>query len=201
MPFYPKKKSSDFIPAPAGLHLCVCVDLVDLGLVKTTWAGSESIKDMLRLVWQTEDRIPNGPKAGQRYLINKRYTNSVHSKAGIRLHVEAWSGKKFTDEEFAAFDLERLVGKMCQIQIVHNVSDGNTYANINAIMQAPKNSARLVVEGYTRVKDRPGYVPPPIPADNQAQAAPPDDDDWGASTASSDAEVPPPSIPEEDIPF
>ena len=160
MSYFVKKKQSDFIPAPEGLHFAVCCDVVDLGIVKTSWQGQESLKDMVRLVWQTEDRIPSGPKSGKPYLINRRYSSSSHKKAALRIHCESWRGKSFTDEEFAAFDLEKLIGACCQIQIAHNVSNGDTYANIMAIVPAPKGKPRLRIIDYTRVKDRPGYVPP-----------------------------------------
>jgi hypothetical protein len=160
MSYFPKKKLSDFIPAPEGLHFCVCADVVDLGLVKTSWQGQESIKDMVRIVWQTEEKMTTGAKTGQPFLINKRYTSSVHPKATLRIHVESWAGKKFTDEQFAAFDIERLIGHCCQIQIAHNISGGDTYANIMAIVPAPKGRPPIKVSGYTRVKDRPGYKPP-----------------------------------------
>lgn len=160
MSYFVKKKTSDFIPAPEGLHFAVCVDVVDLGGVKTSWKGQESIKDMLRIVWQTEDKIPSGEKAGQPYMINRRYTSSSHKKATLRIHCESWRGKAFTDEEFAAFDLEKLIGACCQIQITHNTSDGTTYANIQAIVPAPRGKQPLRVNGYQRVKDRPDYKTP-----------------------------------------
>jgi len=163
MAFYPKKKSSDFVPAPEGLHFAVCCDVVDLGLVKTSWQGNEAIKDMLRLVWQTEERMTSGAKVGKPYMINKRYTNSTHPKATLRIHIESWRGKKFTDEEFCAFDIEKLIGVCCQIQIAHNVSGGDTYANIMAIVPPPKGRPPLRIEDYTRVKDRPDYKPPVAP--------------------------------------
>jgi hypothetical protein len=159
-PYFAKKKSSDFVPAPEGLHYAVCADVVGLGIVKTSWQGQESLKDKVRLVWQTEDKMTLGAKAGQPYLISKRYTSSTHPKATLRIHCTSWRGKAFTDEEFALFDIEKLIGVCCQIQITHNVSGGDTYANIMAIVPPPKGRPPLKVSGYTRVKDRPGYVPP-----------------------------------------
>jgi hypothetical protein len=169
MSYYPKKKASEFIPAPEGLHFAVCCDIVDLGLVKTSWQGQEAIKDMVRLVWQTEERMTTGPKVGKPYMINKRYTSSVHPKATLRIHIESWRGKRFTDEEFAAFDIEKLIGICCQIQIAHNVSAGETYANIQAIVPAPKGKPALRIEDYTRVKDRPGYKPPTVQPDPEEE--------------------------------
>lgn len=160
MSYYVKKKQSDFIPAPEGLHYAVCVDVVDLGGVELSWQGQKSVKDMVRLVWQTEDTISSGAKAGQPYMINRRYTSSNHKKATLRIHCESWRGKSFTDEEFASFDLEKLIGVCCQIQLTHNTTDGNVYANIQAIVPAPRGRQPLKAVNYTRVKNRDGYEPP-----------------------------------------
>lgn len=158
MAFYPKRTGSNFTPAPAGLHNCICVDVVDLGIVKTVWQGNESLKDMVRLVWQTEALMPTGKP----YIITKRYTNSTHKKATLRQHVTLWSGKEWTDAQFAAFDLEKLIGRQCMIQIIHNMSNGETYANIQTIIAAPpgKPLPKLTIRDYVRTKDRPGYTPP-----------------------------------------
>ena len=46
-----KPDRSDFVPAPAGLHRAVCVDVIDMGLIDT---GKFGVQDVVRLVWQTE---------------------------------------------------------------------------------------------------------------------------------------------------
>lgn len=188
MAFYPKRKESSFTPAPEGLHRCVCVDVVDLGIIKTNYMGNEFLKDMLRIVWQTEDKMPSGKP----YIITRRYTNSTHKKAALRQHCETWRGKAFTDEEFAAFDLDQLLGKNCQIQIAHNVSNGETYANVMAIVPPVKGLPNLTGQDYKRVKDRPGYVPPV-----KSQPDPGTDDGWGESTATEE----PAAGSDDDIPF
>jgi hypothetical protein len=200
MSFYAKHKPSDFTPAPEGLHYSVCCDVVDLGIVKTSYQGQEFLKEMVRLVWQSSDKMTTGPKAGKPYMINRRYAASAHKKAALRIHCESWAGKAFTDEGFAAFDLERLIGKCCQIQIAHNVSGGETYANIMAIVPAPKGTPALKIDGYVRVKDRPGYVPPVNVVKAPAEAGGFDDVDHG-DFPPIDEEDAPLAIPEDDIPF
>ena len=159
MSFFPNKKKSDFVPAPEGLHHSVCVDVVDLGIVESNWQGEKSLKPKVKIVWQTKDKMQNGKP----YMISKRYTNSSHPKAGLRIAVSSWRGKAFTDDEFEAFDLEKLIGACCQIQVFHNKVDGETYANIQAIVPAT-GMVKFLAQDYIRVKDRPDYKPPAIPA-------------------------------------
>ena len=42
-----KPDRSDFVPAPAGLHRAVCVDVIDMGLIDT---GKFGVQDVVRLV-------------------------------------------------------------------------------------------------------------------------------------------------------
>jgi len=147
MTFIVGEKESQFEPAPEGLQACVCVDVVDLGMVKTEWGD----KHMVRLVWQ----VPTLQKDGRRHQVAGRYTVSLHKKARLRQHLEMWRGKAFTPEELKGFDLEKLLGANGQMQVVHNVADeGKVYANVQAIVPTMPGTPRLLPVGYTRVKDR-----------------------------------------------
>ena len=174
MPLYVRNKGGDFTPAPEGLHHSVCVDAVDLGMVD----GNFGKKHMVSLAWQTKDTMENG----KRYLVIKRYGASLHPKAKLRADLESWRGRKFTEEEAAEFDLEKLIGSNCQLMIIHNIKDGNTYANVASIVKAPAALGKLLPLDYTRMKDRDGYVAPPAeeeaPEPGTNDGPPPDDLDF-----------------------
>ena len=72
-----KPDRSDFVPAPAGLHRAVCVDVIDMGLIDT---GKFGVQDVVRLVWQTEAMGADG----KRYAIHKRYNKTLGAKANLR---------------------------------------------------------------------------------------------------------------------
>lgn len=165
-----REPESNFIPAPPGLHLCVCCDVIDLGMVETQWGE----KAMIRISWQTQDLMEDGTP----YLISQRYTASLHEKSNLRQDLESWRGRAFTQEELAGFDLENLIGVPCQIQVAHNLgSNGKTYANVQAIVTAPKGSS-LEVRDYTRKKDRDDYQPqPPTNGGDHYSSDYPDEDD------------------------
>jgi hypothetical protein len=144
----------EFTPAPEGLHSAVCVDVVDLGMQPNKF-NPEKPQHKVRLVWQIEETDPENNK---RFIVSQMYTLSLHEKASLRKDLEGWRAKKFTADEGKGFDLEKLLGVPCQVQIIHNVSEtnGKTYANVQAIVPLGKGMARLAVDGtYTRVCDRP----------------------------------------------
>jgi len=163
-----KEPEQQFIPAPAGVHVAVCVDEIDLGIVARQFGGNESRKtQMVRLVWQIAEEM----KDGKPYLVKKDYTASLHEKASLRKDLEGWRGRAFTSDELAGFDLENVVGAACMLNIIHRQGNkGGTFANIQAIMPLAKAMAKLTPRDYVRHLDRPAKptdTAPAVPHDEQ----------------------------------
>ncbi len=148
-----REPESKFRPAPEGLHQAVCCDVWDIWTEKRPEQYGGGLVDKTRLVWQLED---TDPETGRRYEASQIYTASLHEKAKLRQHLEAWRGRKFTAEELKGFELEDVITANCQIQIVHNIKDGGkTYANVQAVVPIGKGMTKLrVSEEYVRRKDR-----------------------------------------------
>ena len=136
-------------PAPEGLHQACCCDVVDLGLAQTPWGE----KHQVELRWQLEQVNPD---TGKPFELRKRYTASLGEKAKLRQHLETWRGKKFTAQELTGFDLERLIGVNCQLQVVHDLGDdGRVWANVQAIVPISAKLPKIAVSNdYVRQQDR-----------------------------------------------
>lgn len=151
MPIYASAGSATkFQPAPAGAHAAVCCDVVDLGIVETTYQGETKKKHMVRLVWQIDEARDDGKP----YLVMGRYTLSLHEKAALRRDLESWRGRPFTEPELHQFDVEAVIGKGCYLDLVHRPSKGDVFANVAAIMPLPKGMTAPAVRDYVRVCDR-----------------------------------------------
>ena len=144
-----RKPESSFTPCPEGLHQAVCVDVVDLGLQETPWGAKAKVE----LRWQTDLVNEHTQK---RFELRKRYTASLHEKARLRQDLECWRGRKFTEQELAAFDLEKLLAVNCQLQVIHNISDeGRIYDNVQTIVPFNgKMGPKLAPLDYVRQRDR-----------------------------------------------
>ena len=121
-------------PAPAGLQLARCVQVIDLG---TQPAGKHTPRRKVLLGFE----LPRCPRetaddTQECYIVWENFTLTLYEKGRLRPFVEAWLGKKLTPSEVATFDLKSLLGKVCQLLLVHNESDGTTYANIQTIVPA-----------------------------------------------------------------
>lgn len=165
-----KDGGKTFIPAPEGQHAAVCVDIIDLGMVETTWQGKQKKSHKCRVVFEIDERTPEG----QRFTVREQFTASLNEKAALRKFMESWRGRPFTEDELKGFDLEALWSAPALIQVVHKARGEKTYANISSIMKLPKGVARLEPsKDYVRVRDRTEQNGDGPPDDG----APPLDDD------------------------
>jgi len=125
----------DFEPCPAGNHLAVCFELVDLGTQENWFEGKQKIRPEIQIGWEIPgERMEDG----RPFMIGQRYTFSMHEKAKLRHHLESWRGRPFTELEFETFDLRNILGKSCMLQIIHNQKGDKTYANLASIAALPK---------------------------------------------------------------
>ncbi len=130
-----KDTPSTFELPPEGTHLAVCYLVVDLGLQPNTF-NPDKPKHKVLIGWELpEEKMTDG----RPFAISSIYTISLNEKAVLRQHLEAWRGRKFTEQELAGFNLRNVLGAPCQLSIVHNtVPSGKTYANVAAVMALPK---------------------------------------------------------------
>jgi len=128
-------ESHDFEPCPAGNHLAVCYQLVDFGTQETNFEGKTSTRHEILIGWEIpEERMEDG----RPFMINQRYRFSMHEKAKLRHHLEAWRGRAFTDAEFETFALENILNTSCMLQVIHTHKGDKTYANIASVAALPK---------------------------------------------------------------
>jgi hypothetical protein len=141
---------NNFVPAPEGVYVAVCADVIDLGEVETTWKGKTGSAWKIRVVWEIEQEMEDG----KRFAVFQRYTNTTHMKGRVWKDMASIFGRTFLQEEREGFDFECLIGKCCMIQILHSEPDfeGKVYANISSMMPLPKGADPLVIRDYEREK-------------------------------------------------
>lgn len=122
----------EFEITPEGTYVGRCIKVIDLGTQTSTGQYGTKQQKKVMITWELlDDEVKMAD--GRPYAVSQFYTASLHEKAQLRKDLEAWRGKKFTDDELEGFDLTDVLGKYCMIQIIHSV-DGN-YANVNALMR------------------------------------------------------------------
>lgn len=146
-----KNTGSNYEPAPEGTHVAVCSMMVDLGMQPTTYQGIEKMKHQVYLGFSLVNEPLQYERDGQTVntfmSIGQTYTLSLNEKAKLRQHLESWRGKKFSSAEEAGFDIANVLGAPCMITVVHNINNGNTYANIGSISGLVKGMEKPNFEG------------------------------------------------------
>lgn len=126
------EKGGDFILAPAGTHLARCVKLIDLGTMKSEYAGKSSLKRKIAIGWELPFETTHD---GEPLIQYSRYTLSSSEKAILRQHLEAWRGKPFTESDFGpnGFEVKTILGTGCSLIIKHTERNGKKYADVTGI--------------------------------------------------------------------
>ncbi len=135
-----RNAKSDFEIAPAGNHLANCIKVIDLG----TQPGSEKFpkpKRKVKISWELPEELVG--ETGKPFIINQKYTLSLHENAALCQHLESWRGRPFTDAEADGFDIANLLGVACMLNVVHAKSGDNVYANVAAISPVPKSLPKI----------------------------------------------------------
>lgn len=132
--------TADYTPPEAGTYAARCCSIIDLGTQSSTWEGEAKTAHKVMLSFEVTD-TDNRRVDGSPHMISRRFTASLHAKAGLRKFLEAWRGRPFTPEELAAFDLKTLAGLPCLVGIVHETKGDKTYANLASVMKLPKGMA------------------------------------------------------------
>ena len=136
-----KNTQTTFDLTPAGNHVARCYSMIEIGTVEENFKGEPKTLHKVRISWElpSETKVFNTEKGEQPYSISKEYTLSMHEKSNLRRDLQAWRGKAFTEDEANAFDITKLLGQPCMVNVVHEASkNGNTYANVSGITPLPK---------------------------------------------------------------
>lgn len=153
---------AEFEKLPEGVHMAVCDMVVNLGDQLTTYQGQSKVKPKVYIRFQVPAERVEINGEDKPMVAGSQYTLSLHENAALRSHLQSWRGKAFTPEELEGFDISKLLGVPCQINVVYNESGGKTYANIETIMALPKGAEKPVLEGepvlYVNETETPGVL-------------------------------------------
>jgi hypothetical protein len=133
---------SNFKQVPAGLFMALCYRVIDLGTQKTSWQGKEKWSRKVLLQWELHGEDDAGEPLvtdeGNPLSVSKRYTLSLGDNAQLRQDLKSWRGRDFTNEELAGFDISKLLGAACMVNVAHDTKDGNVYTNVASVTPVPK---------------------------------------------------------------
>lgn len=148
----------DFKRVPAGVHIGRCYSLIDLGTQLTSGQYGEKLQHKISIGWELFGEDEQGQPLtieidgkAMPLTINKRYTVSLHEKSSLRKDLAAWRGRDFTEEEAKGFDIQKLIGAYCMVNVTTSENNGKTYSNVAGLTPMPaalKNSKPAPVHAH-----------------------------------------------------
>lgn len=110
-----------YSPIPAGNYVARCYSMIEIGTLNEVILGNEKRVHKIRITFElpTELKVFNAEKGEQPCVISKEFTLSMNEKSNLRAFLTAWRGKAFTEDEAYAFDVTKLLGVSCLLNIIH----------------------------------------------------------------------------------
>ena len=135
MPIYASKGNSrEFYNVPAATYQAVCYDIWDIGFQESEWKGKKIVNHKVIIAFEINELVPEGEFEGKRMTINNFYTLSLSDKANLRKHLEGWRGKAFTEVELEKFDIEKLIGINCMLNVIAKENGKTKIDGISKVM-------------------------------------------------------------------
>lgn len=150
----------NFKRVPPGVYIGRCYSLIDLGTQHTEGQYGVKLQHKIRIGWELFGEDDSGTPLtvevdGKEMpmVISKNYTVSLHEKAALRKDLAAWRGKDFTEDEAKAFDVSKLLGAYCMVNVTTNETNGKTYSNVAGLTPLPgalKNAKPIGVHEFVK---------------------------------------------------
>lgn len=124
---------------PAGNYVARCYSMIHVGTVPNTFGNETKLINKVLITWELPTLVYEYEEQEYSSTIFKEYTLSLSSKANLRRDLESWRGKAFTEEEAEDFDLTKLLGVPCMLNVIHKTSGtGKVNAIVSTISRIPE---------------------------------------------------------------
>lgn len=131
-----KESSGNYYLVEAGMHQARCYAVVDIGTQDSVYGA----KHQMILMWVLPDclHVFDEEKGEEAAVLSRFFTSSLSEKANLRVALQSWRGKPFTDAELKGFEMKNVLGAPCLLNVIHETKGENTRANISSISPVMK---------------------------------------------------------------
>jgi hypothetical protein len=146
----------DFEPVPAGTHFGICISVVYIGIQSSTYDGETKEQPKVWLGFEIPDVKVQYTKNGEKHeapaTIGRMFTLSISDKSNLGPFLENWRGKGFDKkQQDDGFDITSILGKVCNLGVIHEARNGKTYANISSAGSLLKIQQQAIEAGTLSV--------------------------------------------------
>jgi hypothetical protein len=129
---------------PAGNYIARCYQMIHIGTVQELIMGEVKTVNKVRIGWELpeERRVFKTENGEQPFVISKEFTLSMHEKSNLRKTLASWRGKDFSEDEVKSFDITKLLGVACMLNVIHKQGKrdpSKSYEEIAGVSPLPKS--------------------------------------------------------------
>lgn len=133
-----ENSGGSFPQPPIGLENATCVGVIDLGTQATDLYPKPRRQVLLLFELQELIGPEGGEHEGEPFRVSLFATASLNAKSTLRKYLESWRGQAFTADELAGFDLKKLLGHVCTLNLGFNSSGKVTVQGIARVRKGDK---------------------------------------------------------------
>ena len=116
--------NADLPKLAKGVYHGTCFRIVDLGESIQEYKGEKNKRKRVHISFEITEAVDPSDNAvdmddGRPFAVSKTYTASLFENAALRIDLQAWRGKSFTEEELNGFDIGKLLGCTARIEVGH----------------------------------------------------------------------------------
>lgn len=130
-------ESQKFPTIPAGIYPARCFQVIDLGVQETPFKDDNDMPvTQSKVLLGFEVLDPELKRDDDKpFVVTAEFTNSLSEKANLRKFLEGWRNREFTAEELQGFELAKVIGVYCQVQVrIKQTKRGNDFPEIVQVM-------------------------------------------------------------------
>jgi len=144
MSLFAKSEKGPMERPPVGMNAAVCAFVQDVGTQEIEFNGEKKEQHKVLFCFELAAKMQHGDYAGKPFMLSKRYTLSLHKKAGLSKDLESWFSKAISDDTRKnGFDLETLIGRNCTLNLME--SENGEYINIANVLPPTSGVPKLEV--------------------------------------------------------
>ncbi len=130
--FAKEPEGGDFTDVEAGNYVGRCYRIIELGTTHDEWQGKPRTRTRLMISFELPDELMED---GRPFSVTWWVTNSLSEKSNLRIGLDLWRKKAFTEEELKGFDLVKILGVPAMVTVERNTKNR---ANVAGVGSLPK---------------------------------------------------------------
>ena len=129
------ESGSGFPDVEPGNYVGRCYRVIELGTTHEEYQGEVKTRNRLMISFELPDELMND---GRPFSVTWWVTNSLHKKANLRIGLETWRKKAFSEEELAGFDLATIAGVPGMVTVTQNARGRSMVAGVGPLPKGMK---------------------------------------------------------------